>query len=147
MTKKKTHKGPMNFFKLAGVKLQSMMSDHSQNFQLFMSLCIRVMFLENYALRAVFGAFWHTSHKIVIYSNTLLFEDFLNFVMMAGYYSPKSWVWLVVLVVLGFNATLTAKVISWRSVTHMCFLAFSHQYYTTFLSKATDYFFHVLLQR
>ena len=32
------------------------------------------------------------------------------------------------LVVLGFNTTLTAKVISWRSVTHMCFLAFSHQY-------------------
>ena len=32
------------------------------------------------------------------------------------------------LVVLGFNATLTAKVISWRSVTHMYFLAFSHQY-------------------
>ena len=30
------------------------------------------------------------------------------------------------LVVLGFNATLTAKAISWRSVTHMCFLAFSH---------------------
>ena len=36
------------------------------------------------------------------------------------------------LVVLGFNATLTAKVISWRSVTHMCFLAFSHQYYCNF---------------
>ena len=32
------------------------------------------------------------------------------------------------LVVLGLNATLTAKVISWRSVTLMCFLAFSHQY-------------------
>ena len=32
------------------------------------------------------------------------------------------------LVVLGFNATLTAKVISWRSVTHICFLAFSHQH-------------------
>ena len=32
------------------------------------------------------------------------------------------------LVVLWFNATLTAKVISWQSVTHMCFLAFSHQY-------------------
>ena len=32
------------------------------------------------------------------------------------------------LVVFGFNATLTAKVMSWRSVTHMCFLAFSHQY-------------------
>ena len=29
------------------------------------------------------------------------------------------------LVVLGLNATFTAKVISWRSVTHMCFLAFS----------------------
>ena len=29
--------------------------------------------------------------------------------------------------VLGFNATLMAKVISWQSVTHMCFLAFSHQ--------------------
>ena len=34
-------------------------------------------------------------------------------------------IWLVVL---GFNATLTAMVISWRSVTHMCFLAFSHHY-------------------
>ena len=32
------------------------------------------------------------------------------------------------LVVLRFNATLTAKVISWWSVTHTCFLAFSHQY-------------------
>ena len=29
------------------------------------------------------------------------------------------------LVVLGFNATLTAKVISWRLVTHACFPAFS----------------------
>ena len=35
------------------------------------------------------------------------------------------WRWLVVL---GFNATLTAKVISWWSVKHMFFLAFSHQY-------------------
>ena len=32
------------------------------------------------------------------------------------------------LVVLTFNATLTAKVISWWSVKHMGFLAFSHQY-------------------
>ena len=32
------------------------------------------------------------------------------------------------LVVFGFNATLTAKVILWRSLTHMCFLAFSPQY-------------------
>ena len=36
--------------------------------------------------------------------------------------------WLVGLLVLVFNATLTAKVISWRLVTHMCFLAFPHQY-------------------
>ena len=38
---------------------------------------------------------------------------------------------LCCLVVLGFNATLTAyhfNTISWRSMTHMCFLAFSHQY-------------------
>ena len=34
---------------------------------------------------------------------------------------------LLLLVVLGFNATLTAKVISWWSVTCTCFLAFSHQ--------------------
>ena len=32
------------------------------------------------------------------------------------------------LVVLGFKAILTAIVISWWSVMHMCFLAFSHQY-------------------
>ena len=29
---------------------------------------------------------------------------------------------------IGFEATLTAKVISWRPVTHMCFLDFTHQY-------------------
>ena len=33
----------------------------------------------------------------------------------------NSKIWLVLL---GFNATLTAKVISWRSLTRMCFLAF-----------------------
>ena len=32
------------------------------------------------------------------------------------------------LVVFGFYATLTAKVISWQSVTNMCFLAFSHNF-------------------
>ena len=32
------------------------------------------------------------------------------------------------LVVLGFNATIRAKVISWRSLTHMCILAFSNQH-------------------
>ena len=38
-------------------------------------------------------------------------------------------IWVCWLVVSGFKATLTAKVISWRSVMHnMCFLAFSHQY-------------------
>ena len=41
------------------------------------------------------------------------------------------------LVVLGFNATLTAKVI-WPSHTSTN---------TTFISKANDYFPHVLLQR
>ena len=45
------------------------------------------------------------------------------------------------LVVLGFNATLTAKVISWQSVTHMCFLAFSHQYQHNFFPKPPTTFF------
>ena len=65
------------------------------------------------------------------------------------------WVWWNVFVILsmgwfvvwGFNATFTAKVISWRSVTHVCFLAFSTSTNTTFLSKATDYFSHMPLQR
>ena len=40
------------------------------------------------------------------------------------------------LVELGFNATLTAKVISWWSVMHTCFLAFSHtSTNTNFLPK------------
>ena len=39
------------------------------------------------------------------------------------------------LVVLGFYATLTAKVISWRSVTHMCFLAFSQVFAQLFFPK------------
>ena len=55
----------------------------------------------------------------------------------------KNWL----LVVLGFNASLTAKVISWRSITHMCFLAFLHQCKHKFLSKATDYFSQMLQQR
>ena len=42
------------------------------------------------------------------------------------------------LVVLGFNATLTSKVISWRSVTHTCFLALTQLFFpkppTTFLT-------------
>ena len=43
-------------------------------------------------------------------------------------FSPFPTVFSIWLVVLGFYATLTAMVISWRWVTHMCFLAFSHQY-------------------
>ena len=31
-----------------------------------------------------------------------------------------------ILIVLGFNTTLTAKVLSWRLVTRMCFLAFQN---------------------
>ena len=46
------------------------------------------------------------------------------------------------LVVLGFNATLTAKVIPWRG----SWLSHTSTN-TTFLSKATDYFSHMLLQR
>ena len=45
-----------------------------------------------------------------------------------GVRTPGHPLWIRPWVVLGFNTTLTAKVISWRSVTHMCFLAFSHQY-------------------
>ena len=46
--------------------------------------------------------------------------------------SPASIVNAVVMwkVVLEFNVTLIAKVISWRLVTHMCFLGFSHQVLT-----------------
>ena len=51
------------------------------------------------------------------------------------------------LVLLGFNATLTAKIISlcsWRT----CVSWLSHNSTnTTFLSKATDYFSHMLLQK
>ena len=48
---------------------------------------------------------------------------------------------------LRFNTTLIAKVRSWQSVMHMYFLAFSHQYQHKYLSKATDYFSHMLQQR
>ena len=49
------------------------------------------------------------------------------------------------LVVLGYSATLTLKVISWCLVTHMYILASLHQY--NCLSKATNYFSHMLQQR
>ena len=47
---------------------------------------------------------------------------------MPWYFVFKNDLTPTTLVVLGLNATLTAKVVSWWSVTHMCFLAFSHQY-------------------
>ena len=50
------------------------------------------------------------------------------------------------LVVLGFNATLTAKVISWQSVTHVSWLSHTSTN-TTFLAKVTNYVSHMLLQR
>ena len=54
-------------------------------------------------------------------------QDFLN-LKVHQIVQPNQWLvgWLVGCI--GFNATLTAEVISWQSVTHMCFLAFSHQY-------------------
>ena len=65
------------------------------------------------------------------------------FLRMLGEY----WPWLIDLlaplaegqratciVVLGFNATLTAKVISWQSMMHKCFLALLYQYEHNFLS-------------
>ena len=60
-----------------------------------------------------------------------------------------SWKWFHFvgwLVVLGFNATLTGRVISWRSVTRVSWLSHTSSN-TNFLSKATDYFSHMLLQR
>ena len=38
-----------------------------------------------------------------------------------------------------FNAILTAKIILWRSVTHMCFLAFSNQYKHNFSKSPTTF--------
>ena len=45
---------------------------------------------------------------------------------LIGLNTTNSW-----LVVLRFNATIIAKVISWRSVTHMRFLVFSQPYTST----------------
>ena len=57
------------------------------------------------------------THAIKVHKTSKFLEILDFFIFMIA--------WLVVL---GFNATLTAKVMSWRPVTHMCFLAFSHQY-------------------
>ena len=46
-----------------------------------------------------------------------------HFLLFLPSVRPFGW-----LVVLRFKAFLTAKVISWRLVMHMCFLAFLHQY-------------------
>ena len=64
----------------------------------------------------VFFSFFHNG-----YQHFLHFPHCLQKASCPG--SLDGW-----LVVLGFNATLTAKIISWQSVTHMCFLAFLHQH-------------------
>ena len=71
---------------------------------------IYLYYNTNFAYSPI-GRFWHLIlyHIIPTFNNP----------------AEEGFGWLVVL---GFNATLTAKVISWRSVTHMCFLAYSHQY-------------------
>ena len=77
------------------------------------------------------------------YTAYLLTKEFhVQFITKQNNFSLTCW-----LVVFRFNATLTAKVISWPSVTHTCFLAFSHQYEHKFLSKATNYFSHILQLR
>ena len=53
---------------------------------------------------------------------------------------------VVVVVVLGFNATLTAKVVSEVGEACVSWLSYTSSN-TNFLSKATDYFSHMLLQR
>ena len=52
----------------------------------------------------------------------------LKSVLMKNYINPRFFCKVMLLVVLGFKATLTAWVISWRSVTHMCFLALLYQH-------------------
>ena len=66
----------------------------------------------------------HDSYRICCGRNMPPFYSFEKFTQILSVSILVKWM----LVVLGFNATLTAKVISWRSVTHMRFLAFSHQY-------------------
>ena len=70
----------------------------------------------------------------------VIFVRTLDRTKRASYGIPPTDTILVAwLVVLGFNAALTAKVMSWRSVTHANFLAFSRQYQhstnTTFFPK------------
>ena len=60
--------------------------------------------------------------EIARYEQFLLFPQcFQKFCFPGASKGVIAWEWV--------NATLTAEVTSWRSVTHMCFLAFSHQYY------------------
>ena len=67
---------------------------------------------------------------ILVFTNALAMAIFLKIVTLIFYLDHDRWPWLVV--VLGLNATLTAKVTSRRSVMHMCFLAFSHRYLNNF---------------
>ena len=54
--------------------------------------------------------------------------DYQHFLLFPKYFQKASILGLLVMVIFGFNATLTAAVISWQSVRLMCFLAFSHKY-------------------
>ena len=74
-------------------------------------------------IRTLYSHIWIFSSSI--YSNTMeeRNSESSNSIFAWIWVSNSSW-----LVVFRF----TAKVISWRSVTHMCFLAFSHLYYYNF---------------
>ena len=65
---------------------------------------------------------------------SILFPIHINFI-------PKTLLFSWLVGSIEFNATLTAKVISWWLVMHMCFLAFSHQYYCIFSFQSHQLFF------
>ena len=84
------------------------------------------------------------SHNLISSKTMVAMATKWNFLSNSVKFFSLGW-W----VILGFNATLTARVISLWSVTHMCFSGFLTRVLTQlfFLSKATDYFSHMLLQR
>ena len=70
----------------------------------------------------LYGKEWNKV-EVFFFGSVYLHSEINQNVENLGVAFVKGW-----LVVLGFKAILTARVISWRSVTHMCSLAFSHQY-------------------
>ena len=113
--------------------------ESSQPVSAFRSLC-RVTWGSRLSANAL--RFFIAGHGSDTCTTRKLYSKHIKFKLLFTDCSNGDFHTLVV--VLGFNATLTARVISWQSVTHMCFLAFSHQYQHYFLSKATDYFSHML---